>query len=68
MKIESKFMRGIASKIIRKVMRNKVGCNVEVQLNGFRTTILEDKTHVHLDIDLELTKEELNKLLKNIGI
>lgn len=39
-------------------MRNKVGCNVEVQLNGFRTTILEDKAHVPLDIDLELTKHQ----------
>lgn len=68
MKIESKFMRGIASKLIKKAMRNKLGYDVDVQLNGFRTTVLEDKTHVHLDVDLELSKEELDKLMKSIGL
>lgn len=66
MKIESKFMRGIVSRFIRKVMRNKLGCDMDIQLNGFRTTVLDEKTHIHLDVDLELTKEELNNLLKGI--
>lgn len=68
MKIESKFMTGIVSKIAKKVVRNKLGCDMDVQLNGLRTTIIDEKTHVHLDLDIELTKEELNKLLKSIGV
>ena len=69
MKIESKFMTGIVSRFIKKAVCNKLGCNMDIQLNGFRTTVLEDsKTHVHLDVDLELTKDELNKLMKNIGL
>ena len=68
MKIESKFMTGIVSKIATKAVRSKLGCNVNVQLNGFRTTVLDDKTHVHLDVDLELTKDGLNKLMKSIGL
>lgn len=67
MKIESKFMTGIVSKLIRKAVRDKLDYNVDVQLNGFRTTVLDDKTHVHLDLDLELTREEFNKLVKSIG-
>lgn len=68
MKIESKFMTGIVSKIAKKVVRNKLGCDMDIQLNGLRTTIIDEKTHVHLDLDIELTKEELNKLLKSIGV
>lgn len=68
MKIESKFITGIVSKIAKKVVRDKLGYNIDIQLNGLRTTIIDDKTHVHLDVDLELTKEELNKLLKSIGV
>ena len=45
-----------------------MGCEVDIQLNEFRTTVIDDKTHVHLDLDADLTKEELNKLLKTIGI
>lgn len=68
MKIESKWMTGLASRFIKKALSNKLGCNIDVQLNGFRTTVLDDKTHVHLDVDLELTKDELNKLMKSIGL
>jgi hypothetical protein len=68
MKIESKFITGIVSKIAKKVVRDKLGYNIDIQLNGLRTTVIDDKTHVHLDVDLELTKEELNKLLKSIGV
>lgn len=68
MKIESKFMTGVVSKIATKTVSNKLGYNMNIQLNGLRTTVLDDKAHVHLDIDLELDKEELNKLLKSIGL
>lgn len=68
MKIESKFITGIVSKIAKKVVRDKLGYNIDIHLNGLRTTVIDDKTHVHLDVDLELTKEELNKLLKSIGV
>ena len=68
MKIESKFITGIVSKIAKKVVRDKLGYNIDIQLNGLRTTVIDDKTHVHLDVDLELTKEELNKLLNSIGV
>ena len=62
MKIQSKFMTGLVSRIVKKVLRTKLGCEVDIQLNEFRTTVIDDKTHVHLDLDADLTKEELNKL------
>ena len=68
MRIESKFTRGIASRLIKKDMRDKLSYNVTVQLNKFRTTVIEEKTHVHLNIELDLSKEELDKLLKSIGL
>lgn len=68
MKIESKFTTGIVSRIARKAVRNKLGYDMDIQLNGMRTTVIEDKTHVHLDLDIELSKEELSKLLKSIGL
>lgn len=67
MKIESTFLRGIASRLIEKAVRDKLGYNVDVQLNRFRTTIIDEKTHVHLNIEFNLSKEELDKLMKNIG-
>jgi len=68
MKIESKFTTAIVSKVIENVMRRKFGYDIDVQLNAFRTTILDDKAHLHLDLDMELSKDELNKLIACIGL
>lgn len=58
MKIQSKFMTGLVSRIVKKVLRTKLGCEVDIQLNEFRTTVIDDKTHVHLDLDADLTPIE----------
>lgn len=68
MKIVSKFTTNMISKLVKMVLRKKLGYNVDIQLNEIKTTITDDKTHVHLDADAELEKEELMKILKNIGL
>ena len=68
MKLESKFTTGIVSKIAALTVRKKLGYDVSIQLNHFRTTVIDEKTHIHLDVDLELDKEELNKILGSVGL
>lgn len=68
MKIGSKFTTNIISKLIAMVIRKKFGYEVELKLNEVNATVIDGKTHVHLDVDAELDKEELIKILKNIGL
>lgn len=68
MKIVSKFTRGIVSKILKTVIHKKTGYDVDIQLNEITTTISDGKTHLHLDVDAELNKEELMNILKSIGL
>lgn len=68
MRIVSKFTRGIISKAIKMVIRNKTGYNIDIQLNEAITTISDGKTHLHLDVDAELDKDELMSILKSIGL
>lgn len=68
MRIVSKFTRGIISKAIKMVIRNKTGYNIDIQLNEAITTISDGKTHLHLDVDVELDKDELMSILKSIGL
>ena len=58
MRIVSKFTRGIISKAIKMVIRKKTGYNVDIQLNEAITTINDGKTHLHLEVDAELDKDE----------
>lgn len=68
MKIGSKFTTNIISKLIAMVIRKKFGYEVELKLNEVNATVIDGKTHVHLDVDAELDKEELIKILKIIGL
>lgn len=68
MKITSKFTTNMISKLIKMVLSKKLGYNVNIQLNAINATIIDGKTHVHLDVDAELDKDELTKILKNIGL
>lgn len=68
MRIVSKFTRGIISKALKMVAHKKTGYNVDIQLNEITTTINDGKTHLHLDVDAELEKDELIEILKSIGL
>lgn len=68
MKIGSKFTTGIISKLVSMVIRKKFGYEVGLKLNEVNATVIDGKTHVHLDVDAELDKEELTKILTSIGL
>jgi hypothetical protein len=67
-KIVSKFTKGVISKLIKAILYKKLGYNVDIQLNEVNTTITDGNTHIHLDVDAELDKDELLKILKDIGL
>ena len=68
MRIVSKFTRGIISKALKMVVHKKTGYNVDIQLNEITTAINDGKTYLHLDVDAELEKDELIRILKSIGL
>lgn len=68
MKIVSKFTRGIISKAVRMIVHKKTGYDIDIQLNDVAVTIVDGKAHLHLDVDAELDKDELAKVLKSIGL
>lgn len=67
-KIVSKFTRSVISKLIKAMLHKKLGYNVDIRLNEVNATVTDGKTHVHLDVDAELDKDELMKILKTIGL
>lgn len=64
MKITSGFMKGIVSKFITRTLSKKLGCDIDIQLNGLEATVIDGKTHIHLDTDIAIEKEELLKILQ----
>lgn len=50
------------------VIRKKTGYDIDIQLNEVTTTIVDGKTHLHVDVDAEIGKDELINILKSIGL
>lgn len=55
----------LVSKIINRVLRKKLGCNINIDLNELRTTVIDNKLHVK--VEFEFKQEDLDKLLDSIG-
>lgn len=68
MRIASKWMTSLASKVINLILRKKLGYDINVKLNEVRVVMDDEKLKAHLDIDCELSKEELNKILETVGL
>ena len=55
------------SKIVRHLIKRKWGYDVDIAISEVKVNILDDRAKLHLNLDAELSKEELNKLLKTLG-
>ena len=67
MNIISKFTTAIVSKVAKVVIKKKLGVDMDIWLKDMKITVNDGNTHAHLDIDVELSKDELKKLLKESG-
>ncbi len=68
MRIVSKFTTGMISKLLKLALRKKLGYDIDIRLNEVTAKVDNGKTHIHLDVDAELEKDELTKILKNVGL
>lgn len=68
MRIVSKFTTGMISKLLKLVLCKKLGYDVDIRLNEITAKVDNGKTHIHLDVDAELEKDELTKILKSVGL
>lgn len=67
MNIISKFTTALVSKVAKVIIKKKMGVDMEIWLKEMKITVNDGNTRAHLDIDVELSKEELKKLLKESG-
>ena len=68
MNIGSVFMKKLIAKIIERAIRKKLGYSVDICLNEVIVTFDGEKAHVHLNADADMSKEELTKIIKKVGL
>ena len=69
MLIRSSFMRRIISQIVNKALKKQApGAEVELKEVQVNWVDKEQKLRVHLELDAEVTKAQLNDILKKAGV
>ena len=68
LKLTTKFMRGIVSKLIEKSIYKKYGCIVNVQLNDLDISIIDGETTINTNVEAKISSEEFKKIITKLII
>lgn len=63
-KLSTKFMRGLVAKLIRKVVYQKTGYNIDILLNEIGVQVVNGRARIHADVDVEIDEKEFLKITK----
>lgn len=65
-KLSTKFMRGIVSKVIARAIRKKLGYKVDIQLNDLDVSVVNGEAKILTNVEVRLNNEEFTKIMKNL--
>lgn len=63
LRLSTRFMRNMASKMIARAIRKKIGCDMGIQLNDLAIDMTDDGATLKANVEVKLNNEELYKLL-----
>ena len=67
LKLSTKFMKGILSKIISRKVYKKFGYKIDIQLNDMQVDMINGDVKLHIDADAKMNKTEFDRLMETIG-
>lgn len=68
LKLTTKFMRGIVSKLISRMVYKKFGYKVDIQLNDLDINFVDGETKINTNVEVKLDSKEFTKIVKSIGL
>ena len=66
LKVTSKFMTMMISKLVKTVIYKKFGYDVNIRINEIGITSVDENIHVHLNVDGDINSDEFKKFTKFI--
>ncbi len=63
--LNTDFMKGLVAKLISKIIRKQIGCDVTVYLNDISLTHTDGKIRIAADIGGEMKSEDFAKIIKD---
>ena len=67
-KLRTKFMRKIVSKLIDKAIQSKTGYKVNIQFNDLEASFNDGEIIINANLEAKMDKQEFMKVLKSEGL
>lgn len=67
MVIKTPGMTGVIGWILKRLLKKKFGCDINIQLNELYFENSNGKVKIHADVNAETNSENLMKIVKSIG-
>ena len=67
-KLSTRFMKNIVSKLMAKMIYIKTGYKVDIQINDLDAFAYNGDTTVKLNVEAKLKSEEFSKIMKSINL
>lgn len=68
LKIKTKFMRNMLSKIIENVIRKETGYKIKIQLKDVEVSVTDDIAHISLSAEGDININEFKKISRIIDL
>lgn len=68
LKLTTKFMRGIVSKLIERSIYKKYGYSVNIQLNDLDIVVVDGETTINTNVEAKISSEEFKKMMTKLII
>ena len=66
--LSTKLMRGLIAKVLKKVIRDKTGYSIDIQLNQIAVSHAENgKIDIRVDMNAEIDEKEFLKITRIAG-
>lgn len=67
-RLTTKFMRNIVSKLMARMIYKKTGYKVDIQLNDLDINVVDGETKINTNVEVKLDSKEFMKIVKSAGL
>lgn len=67
MVIKTLGMHGLIGMILKRALKKKFGCDINIQINELKFENVNGKVKIHMDADAETDRDNLMTIIKRIG-
>lgn len=67
-KLSTKFMRNIVSKLIAKAIYKKFGYKVDIQLKDLDISVSNGEAKINTNVEVNIDNNEFMKIIKSAGL